>query len=93
MELLLLQRGDVHLVVSCYLQDQPRSMQVFPFLFTELSVSAEHKDSKYQLLLNAVEENIQVSFASDSNKLLRKKFSLSHIYTHYLSVIFRTWLL
>lgn len=62
MELLLLQRGDIHLVLDCYLQDHPRRAQVFPFLFAELSVTAEAVESNKHLLLDSVEKNIQVLF-------------------------------
>lgn len=59
-ELLLFERGDVHLVVDCYLKDQPRRMQVFPFLFAELTKTADVKDSKHHLILEAVENNLKV---------------------------------
>lgn len=59
MELLLLERGDAHCVLDCYLQDYPRRMQVFPFLFAELTVTSTPDESKRQRMLEAVENNLQ----------------------------------
>lgn len=63
MELLFLQRGDVHLVVDCYLRDQPRRMQVFPFLLAEMAGTGEKRN---QLLFDTVEKNIQNLVAVDA---------------------------
>lgn len=66
MEILLIQRGDMHLVVDCYLQDHPRRSQVFPFLFAELSANSETVNSNQQLLLDSVENNIEKLVAIDA---------------------------
>ncbi|XP_052128558.1 vacuolar protein sorting-associated protein 8 homolog [Frankliniella occidentalis] len=77
-ELLLLERGDVHLVVDCYLQDHPRRMQVFQFLFSELSTSPEIDKSMHTLLLNTVEKKLKDLVAIDATQTGQ----LIHQYLH-----------
>ena len=62
-EVLLLQKGNIDQVVDCYLQDQPRRPQVFPFLMSVLAPQDLVDPEKRKLLLDAVKKNIKVFFA------------------------------